>query len=525
MNANLPMSLIRGRVLGLGASHASVLLGLDAHLVRVEVASTRGPAFFQMVGLAEAAVRESRVRVTSALARLSVLLDEFAITVNLAPADLRKSGAVLDLAISLAILSAIDHIAAELLSETLLLGELSLDGRLQPIRGVLPLLLGAKRDGFRRAIVPSGNRAEAGLVEGIDVFVAEDVAGVIAHLAGKHSLPRPPVTHFAPSPTECALDLMSVRGQSAARRALEIAAAGHHNLLFVGPPGAGKTLLARMLPSILPPLSYDEALELSAIHSVVGLIDAEQGMVTKRPFRAPHHSVSEAGLVGGGDIPRPGEVSLAHHGVLFLDEFAEFRRPALESLRQPLEDGIVQIARARARAVFPARPQLVAAVNPCACGYFGHPVRACRCSEVQRRRYLGRLSGPLLDRIDLHCSVPPVDVMALSSSAQGESSECVRRRVVKAREKQRFRFDSGLVRATTNSTLTLSEAEDVSRLEAPARQLLERATAKLGLSARAYLRILRVARSIADLEQLADVGPAQVAEAIQGRLLDRDSTL
>lgn len=523
VSANLPSPNIRGRVLGLGASNASVLIGLDAHAVRVEVASNRGPAFFQMVGLAEAAVRESRVRVTSALARLSVLLDEYAITVNLAPADLRKSGAVLDLAISLGILAAIQRISAEDLTDTLLLGELSLDGRLQPIRGVLPLLLGAKRIGLRRAIVPFGNRAEAGLVEGLEVFVAEDLAAVIEHVTGRHRLPLPPPTQFEPSPTACALDLQTVRGQSTARRALEIAAAGHHNLLFVGPPGGGKTLLARMLPSILPPLTYDEAIELSAIHSVAGLIEPDEGMVRRRPFRAPHHSVSEAGLVGGGDIPRPGEVSLAHHGVLFLDEFAEFRRPALESLRQPLEDGIVQIARARARAVFPARPLVVAAVNPCACGYFGHPVRACRCNEVQRRRYLGRLSGPLLDRIDLHCPVPPVDVVALSGAAAGESSERVRGRVVKAREKQRFRFESGLVGAKTNSELTLSEAQDVTRLDHGARQLIAHATVRLGLSARAYLRVLRVARSIADLEQSTDVGQAQLAEAIQGRLIDRDA--
>jgi len=523
VNDQVASSIIRGRVLGLGHSHASVLVGLDAHAVRVEVASTRGPAFFQMVGLAEAAVRESRVRVTSALARMAVLLDEFAITVNLAPADLRKSGAALDLAISLGILAAIARLSAEALTQTLLLGELSLDGRLQPIRGVLPLLLGAKRDGFCQAIVPWGNRAEAGLVDGIQAFVATDLASVIEHLTGKQTLPRPPQTHFSPSPIDCTLDLAVVRGQATARRSLEIAAAGHHNLLFVGPPGGGKTLLARTLPSILPPLDFDEALELTAIHSVAGLVDADRGIVTQRPFRAPHHSVSEAGLVGGGDVPRPGEVSLSHHGVLFLDEFAEFRRPALESLRQPLEDGIVQISRAKASSVFPARPLLVAAVNPCACGYFGHPVRPCRCSEVQRRRYLGRLSGPLLDRIDLHCAVPPVDVLALSNGSAGESSELVRQRVVCARDLQRERHESRQVAATTNSMLSLVEAEVVTALPLGARRLLEQATQCLGLSARAYLRILRVARTIADLEQSEKVGEVQVAEAIQGRLLDRET--
>jgi magnesium chelatase family protein len=522
---NPTSSVIRGKVLGLGASHASVLVGLDAYPVRVEAASTRGPAFFQMVGLAEAAVRESRVRVTSALARLSVLLDEYAVTVNLAPADLRKSGAVLDLAISLAVLAAIDRIPSAALAETLLLGELSLEGRLQPIRGVLPLLLGAKREGFRQAIVPAGNRAEAGLVDGVEILVAEDLRAVIDHLTSKRPLLRPLKTSFDPVPTEGGLDLHSVRGQAAARRALEIAAAGRHNLLFVGPPGGGKTLLSRMLPSILPPLEFDEAIELTAIHSVAGLVDAERGVVARRPFRAPHHSVSEAGLVGGGDIPRPGEVSLAHHGVLFLDELAEFRRSALEALRQPLEDGTVQISRVRARAAFPAQPLVVAAVNPCGCGYFGHPVRACRCSESARRRYLGRLSGPLLDRIDLHCPVPPVDIMALADATPGETSESVRERVVLARQRQRARFDAGIVRALTNCRLTLGEAETVAELAQPARRLLEQATIRLGLSARAYLRILRVARTIADLEQQRSVGEAQIAEAIQGRLLDRDAQL
>ncbi|MGE5786825.1 MAG: YifB family Mg chelatase-like AAA ATPase [Myxococcales bacterium] len=523
MLVNVPAPVIRGRVLGLGASHASVLVGLDAYSVRIEVASTRGPAFFQMVGLAEAAVRESRVRVTSALARLGVLLDEFAITVNLAPADLRKSGAALDLAISLAILAALDRVENERLETLLLLGELSLDGRLQSIRGVLPLLLGAKREGFVRAIVPFGNRAEAGLVEGIDTFAAADLQSVIEHLHQKHSLVRAPKAAFEPRSPHPELNLATVRGQNTARRALEIAAAGRHNLLFVGPPGGGKTLLARTLPSILPPLEFEEALELTAIHSVAGLIDTETGICVTRPFRAPHHSVSEAGLIGGGDIPRPGEVSLAHHGVLFLDELAEFRRAALEALRQPLEDGAVQIARARAKATFPALPLVVAAVNPCACGYYGHPVRACRCTELQRRRYLGRLSGPLLDRIDLHCPVPPVDVGSLSTAAPGESSEQVRVRVVAAHQCQRERYERGLVRAATNSGLTLPEAERVAALNQDSQQLIEHATVRLGLSARAYLRILRVARTIADLDRAPTVGSTQIAEAIQARLLDRDA--
>jgi magnesium chelatase family protein len=516
------LSVIRGRVLGLGTTHASVLIGLDSHAVRIEATSTRGPAFFQMVGLAEAAVRESRVRVMSALAQLSVLLDEFAITVNLAPADLRKGGAVLDLAIAVAILRALGRIGADELEHTLLLGELSLDGRVQAIRGTLPSLMGAKRNGFRQAIVPFGNRAEAGLVDGLDVYVAGSLGEVLDHLSQQHALPRAQSTAFQPRPDPNQFDLRHVLGQASARRALEIAAAGQHNLLFVGSPGAGKTLLARTLPSILPPLSFEEALEVTAIHSIAGLVDPNRGIVGDRPFRAPHHSVSEAGLVGGGESPRPGEVSLAHRGVLFLDELAEFRRSALESLRQPLEEGTVQIARARARATFPARPLLVAAVNPCACGYWGHPVRSCRCGDVQRRRYLGRLSGPLLDRIDLHCPVPPVDVMALTRATAGESSEAVRGRVVAARALQRERFESGLVRTPSNCTLSLAEIEAISGMSAPCRRLLGAATARLGLSARAYLRILRVARSIADLEQQTSVSESHMSEAIQGRLLDRN---
>jgi magnesium chelatase family protein len=525
VNVNTSTPNIRGRVLGISTSHAEVLLGLDAHAVRVEVSSTRGPSFFQMVGLAEAAVRESRVRVSSALARLGYLLDEYAITVNLAPADLRKNGATLDLAIAVAALAAIHRLSDENIRDDLFLGELSLEGRLQPIRGVLPLLLGAKRAGWKRAIVPDGNRAEAGLVDGIEVFVARDLDSVVRHLRGLDVLPRPERRGYTPACQGDDRDLSEVRGQAAARRALEIAAAGTHNLLFVGPPGGGKTLLARLMPTILPPLEFDEAIEVTAIHSVAGLVDPEAGVVAQRPFRAPHHSVSEAGLIGGGEFPRPGEVSLAHHGVLFLDELAEFRRPALEALRQPLEDGMVHIARARARAFFPARPLLVAAVNPCPCGYHGHPVRPCQCSAQQRSRYLGRLSGPLLDRIDLHCAVPPVDVGALSSARPGESSEVVRTRVAAARLIQSRRCSEGLVSVATNARLSLQEAELVCRLDGAGQSLIRKAFARLGLSARAYLRILRVARTIADLEGSERVSETQIAEAIQGRLVDRDGGL
>lgn len=513
---------ICGQPRGLATIHASTLIGLDAYLIRVEVCATRGPSFFQMVGLAEATVREARVRVASALARLGVLLDEHAITVNLAPADLRKSGAALDLAIAVGVLCAIGRLDPECCRDALLLGELSLEGRLQPIRGVLPQLDGARGQAIGQAVVPAGNAAEAGLVAGLPVFVATDLEAVCTHLARQRSLPRAPRTSFSPTSSPTGLDLAEVRGQSGARHALEVAAAGNHNLLLVGPPGGGKTLLARLLPTILPPLSFAEALEATAIQSIAGLVDPELGVVSVRPFRAPHHSVSDAGLVGGGDVPRPGEVSLAHHGVLFLDELAEFRRSALEALRQPLEDGRVCISRARARAWFPARPLVVAAVNPCPCGYWGHPQRSCRCTVAQRRRYLARLSGPLLDRIDVHVSVPPVEVRALARAANGESSATVRARVLLARARQWTRQQRGEVSHPTNATLSLAELDRVAALDAEGRALIDRAVHQLGLSARAYVRVLRVARTIADLEDRDTVRATHVAEAIQGRMLEAE---
>ena len=359
---------IQGVPLGLAAAHTSTVVGLESRAIRIEVCCSRGPAFFQMVGLAQAAVREARVRVASALSRLGVLLDEYAITVNLAPADLRKYGAALDLALALAVLSAIGRLPAAALDGVLFLGELSLDGELRPIRGVLPQLEGARSSRLTAAIVPEGNRAEAGLVDALPTFVAPSLEAVVGHLLGRQVLAQASRAEFRPGTGSGTGDLAEVRGQAAARRALEISAAGAHNLLMLGPPGAGKTLLARLLPTILPPLGFEEAIETTAVYSVAGLVDSEKGIVTERPFRAPHHSVSEAGLVGGGEQPRPGEVSLAHNGVLFLDELPEFRREVLEVMRQPLEEGHVTISRAAASLSYPARCIFVGAMNPCPCG-------------------------------------------------------------------------------------------------------------------------------------------------------------